>query len=354
MIAPESCRKEIEAMPAILRALLQAELAAGNEIAEIGHTFPAPPAGAYFRLTKPLLTRGPVSGDGIVYYDRKGSTYSGEITDAKRFYFLLEPPHPPAPEPEPDMQASRAARSPQPEKLDHFKQPAARAADSNAVPPGGSVASDSGLTPVQRFERSMVIDFEKWHDGVGYDLEALREMSRAELAAIEAMLLARGMNDWRDVEALAQFKTSAAHAALRAAMKHPNAEVRNAVMRYAPDLISNSARIASLVDALQTAELFGGLSLTLDQVADFHPAPIVEALFNGALERTGDVAVHFAAMLCFIHGRAAEPFDMAQRPFFLRFNTDNRAERETVFRELCEKIGVDAARYLPKTRVANE
>src|SRR4051812_20092572 len=110
MTHPESNLKDIEAMPAVLRALLEAELAAGNAIAEVGHSFPAPPAGAYFKLAKPLLTRAPASVDGIVYYDRNSSIYSGEITDAKRFYFLLEPPHPPAPEP--DMDAIREANVP--------------------------------------------------------------------------------------------------------------------------------------------------------------------------------------------------------------------------------------------------
>ena len=34
---------------------------------------------------------------------------------------------------------------------------------------------------VRRFERSMVMDYEKWHDGTGYDLEALKEATPDEL-----------------------------------------------------------------------------------------------------------------------------------------------------------------------------
>src|SRR5262249_33247684 len=40
-------------------------------------------------------------------YDRNSSIYSGEFTDAKRFYFVLEPPDPPPPEP--NMDAIREA-----------------------------------------------------------------------------------------------------------------------------------------------------------------------------------------------------------------------------------------------------
>jgi hypothetical protein len=192
----------------------------------------------------------------------------------------------------------------------------------------------------------MVMDFDKWHDGIGYDLDALRAMSPAEKKSTETMLIRRGARDWRDIEALACFDTPEARAAIKAAMNNPNPDVRNAVTRCAPELIPDAVRTASLVMGLETAFFFGGLGQTLDQVAEFHPPLIVEALLRGALGRTGDVAMHFAALLYYIHGKAAEPFDMVQRPFFLRFNTDNRTERETLFRELCQKIGVDAARYL--------
>lgn len=333
-------------MPAVLRRLLEAELEAGNGIAEVGHTFPAPPAGAYFLLAKPLLTRPRESGDGIVYYNRKMPSYSGEITDAQRFYFLLEPPEPP--EPAPDMDAIRAAlaaktQSPAPPEP---VAPLNASVDAHSPATLGRVPNQTELTPRQRFERSMIIDYEKWHDGIGYDLEALAALSPSERKSVEAMLIANGMRDWRDVEALATFDTPASRAVLRAAMRHSDPEIRNAVLRHAPQLVSESTRIKSLVAALQTAVSFGGLGQTLDQVADFHPPPIIEALFRGALERSGDVAVHFAAMLSFIHGKAPVPFDMEQRPFFLRFNTPNRAERETVFRELCAQIQVDPSTYL--------
>lgn len=322
MPVPESIRKEADALPASLRVLLEAELAAGNEIAEVGHSFPAPPAGAYFKLTKPLLSRPGRSGDGISYYDRNNSLYSGEITDANRFYFILEPPR--QPEPEPDMDEIRARR--------------ATVTQTNT----GTVTTETTQSLLRRFESSMVMDFDKWHDGTGYDLDALRAMSPAEKQSAEAMVLRNGERDWRDIEALACLDTPAARTALQRAMNSPNPEVRNAVTRHAPGLIPDSVRTTSLVQGLESANFFGGLTQTLDQVAGYHPPLIVEALMRGVVNRSGDVAVHFAAMLCYIYGKASEPFDMEQRPFFLQFNTENRGERETMFRELCEKIGVAA------------
>ena len=97
---------------------------------------------------------------------------------------------------------------------------------------------------------------------------------------------------------------------------------------------------------MERAEISGGLTQALLQVEEFHPPRIVDALFRGVLQRDGTTAVHFSAMLMFLHGRAASSFDWEQRPFFLKFQTEDRAQRAAAFRELCEKTGVGADRFL--------
>jgi hypothetical protein len=350
MAIPKNALADIAAMPPRLRALLEAELAAGNEIAEVGHTFPAPPVGAYFKLAKPLLTRVPPADDGIRYYDRNSSLYSGEITDAQRFFFLLEPPHPR--EPEPDMDAIRRAHLPkdQPNLLGPVRRHKAISAPPRSTVPASPSSAPVEETAVQRFRNSMVIDYEKWHDGTGYDLKIIADASPTERREIERLLLSRGGQDWRDIEALAALDTAGTRRALKTALQTGNHEIRTAVTGYAPKLISATKRTASLLQALRTARLFGGLSPALDQVAEFHPPKIVAELFRGTLEREGDVAVHFAAMIFFIFGLAKEPFDWEQRPFFLRFNTENRREREAVMLELCAKIGPAADRFAAKLK----
>jgi hypothetical protein len=200
-------------------------------------------------------------------------------------------------------------------------------------------------TVLQRFEKSMIINFEKWHDGIGYDLEALKMSSSSERKAIEQMLITHSPRDWRDIEALAILNTEAAREAIKEALNSPDPTVRVAVGRYAPDLVGDKERSKSIVDALQNAELFGGLSQVLDEVEIYHPQEVKEALIAGLLRRKGDVAVLFAAMLFYIYGKAKEPFDMEQRPFFLRFNTEDKMERLQVFIELCNKLGIDSKEY---------
>jgi len=303
-------------MPLELRSLVEAELAAGNQILEVGHSFPAAPVGCYVKLARPVSTRLRASGGGIDFFDRNTSIYSGEFADTKRYFFVLEPPNPPPPEP--DMDAIRQGTQRQAQPVEAL--------------------SDSA---VNRFRASMRIDYEKWHDGIGYDLDIIRNATPQELAEIEGLLVDRPVSDWRDVEALAAIDSPRARNLLLKTLRHPDHQVRTAVADYAPHLVSDDERTASLVAALEHAELYEGLSQALDQVESFHPPRIIDALFRGLLKRDGGTAVHFAAMLTFLHGKASTAFDWDQRPFFLQFHTENGADRRRRFLELCERINVN-------------
>ena len=186
-----------------------------------------------------------------------------------------------------------------------------------------------------------MIDYEKWHDGIGYDIEAVREAKPTERDAIEKLLINQSPLDWRDIEALAELRSTNSKKALIAAFHDGNAEVRIGIIRYAPELVSEADRLKALVEALQVTNFYGGLSQTLNIVEHYHPPEVVEELFRGVLKREGTVAVHFAAMLFFIYGKADSPFDMKHRPFFLRFNTNNVDERRTAYLKLRQMIGIE-------------
>src|SRR5262249_37349526 len=128
--------------------------------------------------------------------------------------------------------------------------------------------------------------------------------------------------------------------------QHGDHRVRTAIADYAPHLLKQDERTSLLVDALEHSAFYGGLTQALEQVETFHPQEVIDALFRGLLKRDGETAVHFAAMVTFLHGKAASSFDWDQRPFFLQFNTENAADRRRYFRELCERIGVNADEML--------
>lgn len=336
-------RQDLAALPSTLRALLEAELNIGNRIAEIDYGFPAPPVGFCVLLAKPISTRPTAADDGLrfgAWPNWKG--YSG-YTDAQGHYFLLNPSLLPPPEPEPirDGHGALIQAPGHPGAL-----PEAGGEDGGegqAAAPAGArgeaQTSPDDILP-RRFRRSMEIGYANWHEGIGYDLEALRAMSGDQRAAVLAALLARGVRDWRDVEALALLDAPAARSALGAALEGGDAEIRLAVARHAPDLVSPDKRAASLVAGLETATFFHGLSDALDTAAEFHPPQVLDALWRGLQEREGEVAVHFAALLAYLHGKADAPFDLALRPLFLTFNTEDPHQRRAAIVKLRQEMGL--------------
>jgi len=189
-------------------------------------------------------------------------------------------------------------------------------------------------SPMSRFLESMNIDYEKWHDGVGYNLEALKEANKKEREAIEKILVDRNPPDWRDIEALVILDTPGARSALKAALLGGIYEVNMAVLRYVPKLVNDESRSKLIVEALRSASFDDGLSLTLDIIEKYHPKEIVRELFHGLLNREGEVAVHFASMLFYIYGKSETYFDRGNREFFLKFNTTKISDRKIIFQEL--------------------
>jgi hypothetical protein len=322
----------LAAFPASLRALIDAELAAGNTIVEHGSSFPAPPAGGYILLARLVSTRPREDAADVRFYERDTPQYSGEWHDERRFWFVLEPPLPPPAAP--DMDAIRRAAGTPAAPVPH-------------APPGptGEPANERWLrrpsSLVDRFAASMSIDYGKWRDGIGYDVGLIEHADDSERAAIEATLAGRGVRDWRDVEALAALGTPRALAVLRAVAAGENAELRGAVLRYAPALFDDIARTDHIVHALRTAVFFGGLTQALDEAAGHHPPAVIHELFRGALHREGEVAPSFAALLLHLFGVAETRYAWDERPFVLRFNTADPAARATAFRELCARVGVE-------------
>jgi hypothetical protein len=198
----------------------------------------------------------------------------------------------------------------------------------------------------ERFLSSMIMDHEKWHDGIGYDLEALREMSAAELTEIVKRLSAGC--DWRDVEALAvivSLDSISADAAKQAksALKKLAKSNNQAGLRAAEalaDLGESDGVEDKVVKTLLRMGDDSAFSDALDLCEDLRGDRIKMALLKCARDHDSQ-GVHCAAMLYYHAGIAKEAFDWDHRPFFLRFNPDDPEDRAKAFVELCAKVGVD-------------
>ncbi|MBL8981604.1 MAG: hypothetical protein JNL26_05440 [Gemmatimonadetes bacterium] len=325
-------------MPPVLRALLEAELDAGNTIIEVGHSHPAPPIGAYFKLARQVTTRPRESGDGLDFIDRHGSTSSGEFTDADRRFWILEAPNP-ADAAYPDMDAIRESLRPPP-----FVPTSRTSEESEPTHSGAAADHAEDAEAWRRFNDSKRIDYERWKEGIGYDLEALASLSVESQRAVERELTPP--SGWRDVEALAALDTPTARETLRQAIHAANLEVRLAVLSRAPAVVDDATRTQVILTALGEAAPFAGRTEALDLVMEYHPPEVVQALFGWLLRASGEMAYHYAATLAAIHGVVDSRYDWSLRPMYLAFNTEDPAARREAFLALCAKLGVDGPALL--------
>jgi len=336
--------RALATFPQILQDLVHAELVAGNSIVEIGAGFPAPPVGACLKLAKRVSTRPRESDDMIHFYERNSSSYSGEFTDAKRFFWVLEPPNEDAGA-YPDMDAIRAEmearqRAADAEMLDAAERDARyhrermnKHAARDDVPLPSAVGESAC---VRRFLDSMIMNYDRWHDGVGYDLEALRSMTAAEREGIEQLLITKTLDDWRDVEALAALNTVRARRRLLAAFERADLSQKVDLISHATSLFTDEERAEVLVTALKSGEKEESLTQVMMEVEELHPPAVIDALWHGVREHEDVVAGRFAMMLLFLHGKASSPYDWDWRPFMLRFQGE---PREPLVRELRGHVG---------------
>lgn len=210
--------------------------------------------------------------------------------------------------------------------------------------PGPAGAKLTGSAAYQRFMASMDIDYARWHDGEPYDLDALAALTGEERDRVEALLIARKNNDWRDADALDRLGSPAALAALKDSRRSPDRAVR---IRASKHLFARG-RLASLdgvlVEGIANATFGQGLQETL-WLAAKHPSPaVIRALAEAALCRREEGAVHAVALLYFLHGLSAEEFDAGQQDYFQLFRTtEHEPARRALFDELCARIGIDGS-----------
>ncbi len=206
----------------------------------------------------------------------------------------------------------------------------------------------------QRFTASTNIDYEKWHDGVGYDLEALRALTGSERGEAERWLLDRAARDWRDIEGLLALGSAVARAAVVEQLRHGTTEQRLWSAHYLTDDLRAAAtdpafeadREEAVIDGLRSALIYGGLTQALDLAVEVRTPAMVAALWRATQRDEGEAAVHAAARLAYLYGKAASDFDWDLRPLFLRFGGRDPTERAAATAELGRLCGVDPATFL--------
>lgn len=193
---------------------------------------------------------------------------------------------------------------------------------------------------VKAFVESMVIDYERWHDGIGYQIDLLPQMSDAERLEVENLLLQRGVQDWRDLEALDAMGTPRAIELILITRKRGTAELQIFAQRYGPQP-STKEREAAVIEGLANTDFYGGLTETLDMAVELDTPRVRAALLRVARDRTEAAPYHAVATLFAMSDLASSRWDDTHRQFYLRFSGPLGPERDAAYAELCAKLGVD-------------
>jgi alpha-L-fucosidase len=186
------------------------------------------------------------------------------------------------------------------------------------------------------------MNFDRWHDGTSYNLEALQRLGPEERASIEELLIEnlKEAGDWRDVNALAALGTDSARKAVDKARFHKKTKVRD----YALKTILNTHHSKEITNKDFT-ELEDQVVQTVKrgnyEIAEYMPTMRVKkALLDSTREAESVIRVNAAAFLLYLCGQAPEPFDWSQRPFFLRFSTRDPETLQQAWEELRKRTGL--------------
>jgi hypothetical protein len=194
---------------------------------------------------------------------------------------------------------------------------------------------------LKKFLQSTRLGFIEWHDGLGYDLEALRLLDGEELARVEAMLIAQINCDWRQAQALgALLPSPTAFEALRGCLKSPNLEARceAAQVLMEKGLLENVDGM--LAETLPLTRIGSGLSQAL-YLAQKYPSPaVLDTLWSCVLDGNDDIRVICAGKLYQLYGKSQVDFDWPQRDLFLRFKSSSRSERLKALSDLKKAVGL--------------
>ena len=197
-----------------------------------------------------------------------------------------------------------------------------------------------------RFMESMKIDFYKWHDGIGYDLDALNELDNREIRELEALLISRKDSDWRDVEALAALNTPFSIQALRDALASPNRECRLMAARFLKDMNIDDHIEEVVVRTLPETTIGDGMSYAL-MLAKLYPSEnIRREVLRCAQIGKDDIRVHCAAMALFLYGVSKSEFDYDFKIIY-EFHEKDVEARRRIFERLCVMVGVDPSSIFP-------
>lgn len=184
----------------------------------------------------------------------------------------------------------------------------------------------------------MNVGYDEWHDGVGYDLDALDDLSEEGKTVVESWLVPRADRDWRDLEALDRLGTTTAFEAILRVRRTAGPLIALEAHGYGPEPSAEQWETA-IVAALTVADVTNGLVLA-QRCALAHPSPAVVAeLWRHVRVGGSPIAYHAAETIAQIAGVVVDEFNHPHRSLLLRLQGPNSPERQAAVQEFESLMG---------------
>lgn len=202
------------------------------------------------------------------------------------------------------------------------------------APPGDDAAWE-------RFLAGLRIDYERWHDGVGFDLASIPALSPLQQRRAVDLLRTRELT-WRELDALAQLDTPEAWEAIDEAVNDP----QSTMLRFrAASLQAEHGRRSDLSDVivreLKRMERSDEGETAVLLAAREHDSPRVRMGLLWASWNRTPCAPNAAALLLFLTGHAADPLALEHRDIVLGLGPhENSFVRGAAMEKLERLVGI--------------
>lgn len=193
-----------------------------------------------------------------------------------------------------------------------------------------------------RFVASLELDYDRWHDGDGYDLDALANIDKSERGDAVHLLGGRDTT-WREIQALEAVDIPPAFMAIKRALRDSDSIDTRLAAAVALD---NLGKLEEPIDTVLAREIRNldaddGCTRALLMAEEHQTDDVKHALLVASHNRT-ESAMHCAGVLCYLTGVGKEAFDWDLRPLFLRLGPEEpEDDREAAFRELCALVKME-------------
>ncbi len=192
-----------------------------------------------------------------------------------------------------------------------------------------------GMPPTEAwatFVASIPMNYDSWHDGIGFDLDALRKMPAIEQDLIRQWLHTHLRDKQRDVD-LRELEAAAAlgETDLLATLKrHPDADVRLRVK----DLLAEPADVAEeLCRTFSSSRSEDAVLRALDLVSS-NATPEVRVALIERVSKVDSTFINAAMVLLEVFGGVDDAWN--ERPFL--FQVQDQGKRGELLKELLARV----------------